>query len=138
MLARAIVVSVDFPIPGEPPISTSEPGTRPPPSTLSSSPIPVESRACSTAATSPSATGLTSRPVAFGPPARDPALVARRVSSTSEFHSPQPGHWPDQRGDSWAQAEQTWTVVARAIASRLGDGPDGTPGVLLPKTTHTR
>ena len=34
-------VSVDLPIPGEPPISTSEPGTRPPPSTRSSSPMPV-------------------------------------------------------------------------------------------------
>ena len=33
------------PIPGAPPIRTSEPGTIPPPSTLSSSPIPVLSRA---------------------------------------------------------------------------------------------
>ena len=33
-------VSVDLPIPGEPPSSTSEPGTSPPPSTRSSSPIP--------------------------------------------------------------------------------------------------
>ncbi len=32
-LASAIVVSVDLPIPGAPPISTSDPGTRPPPST---------------------------------------------------------------------------------------------------------
>ena len=37
-------VSVDLPIPGEPPSSTSEPGTRPPPSTRSSSPMPVDRR----------------------------------------------------------------------------------------------
>ena len=43
MLASAIVVSVDFPIPGAPPISTSDPGTTPPPSTESSSPMPVPS-----------------------------------------------------------------------------------------------
>ena len=40
-LASAIVVSVDLPIPGAPPISTSDPGTIPPPRTLSSSPMPV-------------------------------------------------------------------------------------------------
>ena len=37
-------VSVDLPIPGEPPSSTSDPGTSPPPSTRSSSPMPVDSR----------------------------------------------------------------------------------------------
>ena len=37
-------VSVDLPIPGEPPSSTSEPGTSPPPSTRSSSPMPVDMR----------------------------------------------------------------------------------------------
>ncbi len=36
--------SVLLPIPGEPPSRTSEPGTSPPPSTRSSSPIPVPSR----------------------------------------------------------------------------------------------
>ncbi len=35
-----MLVSVDLPIPGEPPSSTSEPGTSPPPSTRSSSPMP--------------------------------------------------------------------------------------------------
>ena len=43
-LAERHVVSVDLPIPGAPPISTSEPGTMPPPRTSSSSPIPVLSR----------------------------------------------------------------------------------------------
>src|SRR3712207_7218452 len=34
----------DLPIPGEPPSRTSEPGTMPPPSTRSNSPIPVHDR----------------------------------------------------------------------------------------------
>ena len=40
-LPSAMFVSVDLPMPGEPPSSTSEPGTRPPPRTRSNSPIPV-------------------------------------------------------------------------------------------------
>ena len=40
-LPSAIAVSVDLPMPGEPPSRTTEPGTSPPPSTRSSSPIPV-------------------------------------------------------------------------------------------------
>ena len=100
-LASTIVVSVDLPIPGEPPISTSEPGTMPPPSTLSSSPIPVRRRSCSAAATSRSATGFTvARPPVREPPEPRPRVAAAvfRTSSTSVFHSPQPGHCPAQRG----------------------------------------
>ena len=63
-LASTIVVSVDLPIPGAPPISTSEPGTIPPPSTLSSSPIPVVSRSRSAAATSRERDRLTARAAA--------------------------------------------------------------------------
>lgn len=51
------------------------------------------------------------------------------------FHSPQPGHWPIQRGSLWPQVEQVWTVIARAMgcltvgpaadrsALRRGTGP---------------
>ncbi len=52
-----MLVSVDLPIPGAPPSSTSEPGTRPPPSTRSSSPMPVGRRATGAAPTSASGTG---------------------------------------------------------------------------------
>src|SRR5450759_2860165 len=50
-------VSVDLPMPGEPPSSTSEPGTRPPPSTRSSSPMPVDIRSTGAAPTSLSLRG---------------------------------------------------------------------------------
>src|SRR5262249_43790611 len=42
-LAAASSRSVDLPMPGSPPTSTAEPGTRPPPSTRSSSAMPVTS-----------------------------------------------------------------------------------------------
>jgi hypothetical protein len=99
-LASTIVVSVDFPMPGEPPIRTSDPGTIPPPRTLSSSPMPVANRTCSTASTSRSAIGLTATAPpdrALPPPARRPAPVDGRTCSTSVFHSPHPGQRPSQR-----------------------------------------
>ena len=121
-LARAIVVSVDFPMPGAPPISTSEPGTSPPPSTLSSSPMPVLRRSCRGVATSASATGCTA---ALDRLAAPPARVAcDRLSSTSVFHSPQPGQRPAQRAVSCPQAEQTWTEELRGMRFRLRAGSD--------------
>src|SRR5215211_6444280 len=86
-------------MPGEPPIRTSEPGTSPPPSTLSSSPMPVDSRSTAGASTAPSATGRRARaperpePAPVPPPRAPPPRegAAARASSTSEFHWPQPG-----------------------------------------------
>ena len=122
-LPSAIDVSVDLPMPGEPPSRTSEPGTSPPPSTRSSSPIPVFSRGIRGAWTSDSVTGLTARPAgapvrAEGP--RDPPGTA--TSSLSVFHSPQPGHCPIHFAEEWAQAEQTKRVVGRAISGAGGTG----------------
>jgi hypothetical protein len=120
-------VSVDLPMPGDPPSSTSEPGTSPPPSTRSSSPMPVSSRACFSAATSASRVG---RPAAArGAAARPFATGLPRVSSISVFHSLQPGHCPIQRGVSAAQAEQTKTVDARGMLLTVGRGAD----VLAPR-----
>ena len=89
-------VSVDLPIPGAPPSSTSEPGTRPPPSTRSSSPIPVDIRASGVAPTSPSRR-TSERPEPASPPAPPrprPRGAGATRSSTSVFQAPQPGHWP--------------------------------------------
>ena len=47
MFAAACSSSVDLPMPGSPPSSTSDPGTTPPPSTRSNSPMPVERRVLS-------------------------------------------------------------------------------------------
>ncbi len=58
--------SVDLPMPGSPPISTTEPCTRPPPSTRSSSPMPVSVRASVVSITSVSG-------VILGAPAAAPA-----------------------------------------------------------------
>ena len=74
-----MLVRVDLPIPGEPPSSTSEPGTRPPPRTRSSSPIPVDIRLTAVPPTSLSGRGAWrsprsgSRPARAPAPARDPA-----------------------------------------------------------------
>ena len=40
---------------------------------------------------------------------------AARASSTSVFHSPQPGQRPCHFGLSWPQAEQVKTVAERAM-----------------------
>src|SRR3954470_2908388 len=125
----AIPVSVDLPMPGEPPSRTSEPGTSPPPSTRSNSPTPVDSRGVGARATSRSGTGRTAavagaRPRPAAPRARPAGATAR--SSTSVFHSPQPGHRPCQRGSAWPQLEQRKTVAGRAMGSRrLGPRADG-------------
>ena len=111
-------VSVDLPIPGAPPSSTSEPGTSPPPSTRSSSPTPVDRRSTGAAPTSASgrevlARGLPPRVRLAAAPARParplpaPELAGAR-SSTSVFHSPQPGHCPCHWADCNPHSEQTW------------------------------
>src|SRR3954469_12039754 len=117
-------VSVDLPMPGEPPSSTSEPGTRPPPSTRSSSPMPVCSRGTRSTATSRSGTGRAAAPAPPPPrPAAPPARGAGARSSTSVFHSPQPGQRPCHFA-LWApHAEQLKIVAGLATTSSLGRGP---------------
>src|SRR5204862_174875 len=122
-LPSAIDVSVDLPMPGEPPISTIEPGTTPPPRIRSSSPIPVDSRSWRSAFTSASRTGFAGRP-----PAGADLRASARASSASVFQAPQPGHCPCHLADSVPQAEQTKTVVGRAMGQRtVGTRPDDSP-----------
>src|SRR5205807_2571521 len=77
----------------------------PPPSTASSSPIPLLRRAWSTASTSASITGVCAAARRLAP-APEPACSARG-SSRSVFHSPQPGHRPSHRGLCLPHAQQT-------------------------------
>src|SRR6188472_3188786 len=108
-----MLVSVDLPIPGEPPRSTTEPGTSPPPSTRSSSPMPVVRRGDGRALTSRRATGRAAAPRrAPATPALGPAGTR---SSTSVFHSEQDGQRPCHRGVVAPHAEQTWTEADRAM-----------------------
>ena len=88
--AAACRTSVDFPIPGSPPMSASVPGTRPPPSTRSSSEMGTGIRVTPLAPSNASGCGFSALRLARS------AGAARRSSivSTIEFHAPQPGHLP--------------------------------------------
>jgi hypothetical protein len=94
-----ISARVDLPTPGSPKSSVVEPAMNPPPSTRSSSPTPVEH---TVAVDSPRSR---SEVVAGAHAARVLALVR---SSSSVFHSPQPGQRPAQRGVVAPQSRQTW------------------------------
>ena len=74
------------------------------------------------ASTSASVTGRTALPERRRPPARG---AAARCSSTSVFHSPQPGQRPCHLGLSCPQAEQAKRVLERAIPARLSARVDG-------------
>ena len=123
--ASAAVVIVDLPIPGAPPISTRDPGTSPPPSTRSNSPMPVVSRSTLGASTSPSGTGVSARPpsaVPDAPPGRAPAPASPRPSCSTR-RSPDSGRATSgSRGRSEVQAK---TVAERAIPARLSAPLDG-------------
>src|SRR5216117_1213627 len=91
--------SVDFPMPGSPPTSTTEPATSPPPSTRSSSARPVERRSAAPAVTVASGRGFSPRAAR--------ARGSGSASSTIVLHAPQPGHCPSQRGAAWPHCWQT-------------------------------
>ena len=119
-------VSVDLPMPGEPPSSTSEPGHEPAAEhAVQLADAGQQPRLCFSAATSDEPRGPARRGRAAPRRARSPWPASPRASSASVFHSPQPGHCPIQRGVSAAQAEQTKTVVARGMLMNLGAGADG-------------
>ncbi len=82
--------SVDLPMPGSPPSSSTEPRTRPPPVTRSNSAMPEASRgaSCDSPLSGSTANNRPLREVRRGPSA---------PSSTSVFHSPQASHLPAQR-----------------------------------------
>ena len=106
-------ISVDLPMPGAPPTSTSEPCTAPPPSTRSSSPMPVGKRI--SCAVSSSAIGCAlARSARLRPPvfAFAPSPTA---CSTSVFHAPQLGQRPAHLGVSLPHSVQKNTLFAFAI-----------------------
>src|SRR5574341_1891339 len=86
--------SVDFPIPGSPPTSVTDPGTMPPPRTKSNSARPVRQRSLPTVGRLESWTGTAA--VSFQPSSR-PTFFPRG-SSTSEFHAPQLSQRPPHFG----------------------------------------
>src|SRR5690349_21079421 len=91
-------------MPGSPPTSSTEPRTKPPPVTRSSSATP-EGRRGASCASPASGSSANSRPL---PGLRPERLVgATAPSSTSVFHSPQASHLPCQRLQAAPQFWQT-------------------------------
>ncbi|SUZ67967.1 uncharacterized protein METZ01_LOCUS20821 [marine metagenome] len=96
-LANAVTTcnnSVDFPAPGSPPIKTTEPGTRPPPRTRSSSLSPVWTRALSSSRMSASfltAVATPPNPVAILSIA---GVCFDKVIGFSVFQLAHAEHWP--------------------------------------------
>src|SRR5882724_12926001 len=92
----AWVRSVDLPIPGSPPTSSTEPRTNPPPVTRSSSAMPEERRGASWLLPV-SVSSLNSRPLRLERIETGIVVAPVVSSSTSVFHSPQDSHLPCQR-----------------------------------------
>ena len=93
-LAAVCSSSVDFPIPGSPPMRIALPGTMPPPSARSNSAMP-ETRRFNGGVLASSASNTTARP-----PVERSCLLENTVAGTSSvsvFHSPQSTHCPCQR-----------------------------------------
>src|ERR1044072_384061 len=94
LMLVALVNSVDLPIPGSPPTKSTEPRTKPPPVTRSSSVIPDDRRGAS---------GLLPARLSRANvrPLRleriDTGTLPLVSSSASVFHSPQDSHLPCQR-----------------------------------------
>src|SRR5581483_5054247 len=115
MRLAAWIKSVDLPMPGSPPSNSTEPRTKPPPVTRSSSAMPEGVRGASWV--SPvRLSSANARPLRFGRRLLGTAAVPAAFSSTSVFHSPQASHLPCQR---LYAAPQFWqTKEARALAMK--------------------
>lgn len=108
----ACVSSVDLPMPGSPPTSSTEPRTKPPPVTRSSSAIPEERRGASWVLPE-SDSSANVRPLRL---LRIETGTEPEVSSSaSVFHSPQASHLPCQRLYAAPQFWQTKETVFLAM-----------------------
>src|SRR6266700_4865746 len=112
----ACVSKVDLPIPGSPPTRSTEPRTKPPPVTRSSSAMPEERRGASwLLPVSDSSANF--RPLRLDRIETGIVVAPVRSSSTSVFHSPQESHLPCQR---LYAAPQFWQTKERADLA-MGD-----------------
>ncbi len=98
-------------MPGEPPSSTSDPGTMPPPRTRSSSPMPVEKRGICGACTLRSGMGLAGAPA----PAALPPGPRRPRAGPGRAAPPRPACSTRRRPGS---ARATWRTRARRRSRR--------------------
>src|SRR5262249_23465767 len=109
---HACSVSVDLPIPGSPPTRVTEPCTIPPPSTRSSSPIPVDCRMQRCAGPAVRGEGGLAA-LLF---AAERARASATSSSTREPHVEHEGHCPSQRGEACPHCWQV-KAVRRALST---------------------
>ena len=108
-------ISVDLPIPGAPPTSTSEPFTAPPPSTRSSSPMPVGKRISSSSCRDVMVDAFT----VYAIRCVLPLLAGRSAGcSTMEFHAPHTAQRPAHLGLSLPHSVQKKTVFAFMLFPR--------------------
>src|SRR5690606_34516672 len=99
-------------MPGSPPMSSAEPGTRPPPVTRSNSPMPETLRG-SFVESSP-LRPVSGRPLPFFAP-MPLGMAASITSSAIEFHSLQDSHFPAHLEDTAPQDWQTYVRVGLAM-----------------------
>src|SRR3954471_10356120 len=92
----ACAKSVDLPLPGSPPTNSTEPRTKPPPVTRSSSAIP-EGRRGASWLLPVRVSSANSRPLRLLRIETGIVVAPVTSSSTSVFHSPQDSHLPCQR-----------------------------------------
>src|SRR5437763_16815863 len=106
----ACVRSVDLPIPGSPPTSSTEPRTKPPPVTRSSSAMPDGRRGASWLLPV-KVSSANSRPLRLLRIETGIVVAPVKSSSLSVFHSSQDSHLPCQR---LYAAPQFWQTKERA------------------------
>src|ERR1700745_674067 len=111
----ACVSSVDLPMPGSPPTSSTEPRTKPPPVTRSSSAMPEGRRGASWLLPL-RLSSWNVRPLRLE---RMETGTAPESSSASVFHSPQASHLPCQRLYAAPQFWQTKERVDLAMRTEL-------------------
>src|SRR6202042_829409 len=92
----ACVNSVDLPMPGSPPTSSTDPRTKPPPVTRSSSAMPDDRRGASWLLPV-RLSNANCRPLRLERIETGIVVAPVVSSSTSVFHSPQDSHLPCQR-----------------------------------------
>src|SRR5689334_15962490 len=111
----ACVSSVDLPMPGSPPTSSTEPRTKPPPVTRSSSVMPEDRRGASLLLpVSDSSANV--RPLRLE--RIETGTLPLVSSSASVFHSPQESHLPCQR---LYAAPQFWQTKERVDLAMKGN-----------------
>src|SRR5712675_933005 len=112
----ACVSSVDLPMPGSPPTRSTEPRTKPPPVTRSSSAIPEGRRGASTLLPV-RGSSTNSRPLRLLRIETGIEVEPVVSSSASVFHSPQDSHLPCQR---LYAAPQFWQTKESAFLAMKG------------------